>query len=271
MRSLLKSLVPPIFHVAYRALKASAEYGSWDDALSSCGRSTYESETIVNAVVAKNFAYQRALNNLDSSSFSSNSPLVALGLCRSEQCLRVLDFGGGGGSHYSILEKAVRDNSQIYWYVVETPQMTDHARRLERGRLRFLSSTDAAKQALGTIDLIFTSSALQYCEDPISTLKSLTDIGARFIYITRTPLAETDTPIYSTQSSWLSENGPGRLPENFADTRVTYPIVYAPRSSFERTLSEKYSIVLSINEGNVNAFRTRRRVIPTRGYFCALR
>ena len=58
--------------------------------------------------------------------------------------------------------------------------------------------------------------------------------------------------IDGVQVSKLSSNGPGGLPENFEDSVLSYPIKIIPKAEIMRLIEKRYSIRMTINEGQTN-------------------
>jgi putative methyltransferase (TIGR04325 family) len=117
----------------------------------------------------------------------------------------VLDFGGGCGIHYKQAQLP-----DVRWAVVDTAMMVARASEIATDKLRFFSDISAAADWLGDIDVMHSNSALQYAPDPEQTLRQLCGLRARRMLWYRTLLAERATES-EVQSSFLSDNGPGRI------------------------------------------------------------
>lgn len=148
--------------------------------------------------------------------------------------------------------------------------MVREAQLLANKHLKFFDNLTHAANALETIDLLFTSSALQYCPKPLDYLRKLVDIDAKYLFITRTPFNDVDQEIIEVQQSYLSQNGPGPLPLGFNDQLINYPITYVSRQSVENILQEKYVILFKTRERD-EVFSTQHCTINTDGYFCVRR
>jgi putative methyltransferase (TIGR04325 family) len=178
------------------------------------------------------------------------------------------DFGGGGGYHYTIASKALgNDSVNLKWHIVETTEMVKEAQRISTDYLKFYDGIAEAAKDFETIDLVFTSSALQYCPNPVIILEKLIALDAKYLFLTRTPFVESTRNIISTQTSNLSANGPGPLPKGFNDKKVTYPITYVSRKTIENILTKKYEIRFITDEGE-SIFGLRKEKISINGYFC---
>ena len=117
----------------------------------------------------------------------------------------VLDFGGGCGIHYKLARLP-----GVRWAVVDTATMAARASEIATDKLRFFSDISAAADWLGDIDVMHSNSALQYTPDPERTLHELCGVRARRMLWYRTVLSEHAT-VSEVQSSFLGDNGPGRI------------------------------------------------------------
>jgi putative methyltransferase (TIGR04325 family) len=269
MKAFIKQLIPPIILKVLKQLitTSSPTYDSYEEAFFACGDDSYENIDLVKVIVAKNLAYRQSLHNDTVFDLATLRTLIALGLSKHNDVLRVVDFGGGGGYHFTVASKAFGDETKLNWNVVETTTMVKEAQIIAVDSLKFFDNTTEAVKDLGDVDLVLTSSALQYCSNPIAFLKQLIDINAKYIYITRTPFCNTSRAIITTQESKLSANGPGPLPNKYKDRTIKYPITYASRQSVEKILSEKYEIRFKTQEGE-SVFKVPNAMISMDGYFC---
>jgi hypothetical protein len=139
----------------------------------------------------------------------------------------VLDFGGGAGQHYKEVQ---RQSPDVRWAVVETPAMVARASELATDRLRFFTSLDSAAEWLGRLDLIYSNGALQYTQDPVSTLRAICALHAHTILWDRMMLSDRGVD-REVQESYLNENGPrGAAVEG--EKIVRYVVTRIPRSDF---------------------------------------
>lgn len=268
MKSLLKQLLPPLLlKVLKRSHTHLRAYKTYEDAIAACQKDAYQSNDLVKVVVDKNLAYKDKVEQEAIFDLGTLRTLIGLGLSKTSDSLNVIDFGGGGGYHYTIASNAFGNSTQLKWNVVETTAMASEAQRIANLNLKFFDNIAEASKDLESIDLIFTSGALQYCPSPLTFLKQLADINAKYIYITRTAFTDAEEDIFSTQVSHLSSNGPGPLPIGYVDKLMTYPITYVSQSKAEAILKEKYHIQFKIIEDKA-AYIVGNKEIDMFGYFC---
>jgi putative methyltransferase (TIGR04325 family) len=269
MRDFIKQLVPPL--ILKRLKRATPIFASYDAAQRACQSGAYENESIVKVVVEKNRIFRQTIHASPTFNLGDLRTLIALGLVNAQGTLKVLDFGGGAGAYHYAIAKAVLGNRRnLKWNVVETPAMVKEGQLIGDVDLKFFDNINDAKNDLGAVDLILSSGALQYCQNPLRFLKELTEVGAENIFVTRIPLSESDKSVISIQVSKLSENGPGPLPAGVDDRNVSYPITFSSRHAVEKVLRERYEIVFSINEDK-DTFRAGKDKIDLYGYFCKLK
>ena len=140
----------------------------------------------------------------------------------------VLDFGGGAGLHYKL---ACLQNPHIRWAVVETQAMVRRARVLATDRLGFFSDIDVAADWLNDVELMHSNGAIQYVPNPIEVVRSLCAVRSRAIVWRRVPTNDGAAEEREMQTSFLSDNGPGSLP-NASDKVVRYERRRIPSQAF---------------------------------------
>jgi putative methyltransferase (TIGR04325 family) len=262
----------PLFSLVRRSLKRepSAEpriFESYLQALGSLRHSGYQLQAIVDVVIAKTIVARDKMLDTQSVGLETLRPLIALGAMTAGPTIRVVDFGGGAGHHYFLARTALGAGVDLRWSVVETPAMVASARsQLTDRSLSFFSSTREAAEHLGQVDLVFSSSALQYTPDPLLSLREILAVRAEHVFITRTALSTLSETISMVQTSRLANNGPGPLPDGFSDRQVQYPVTFLPKALFQSTLQEAYAIRFEIEEEQA-VFRLRGRNISHHGFF----
>jgi putative methyltransferase (TIGR04325 family) len=265
MKDFVKLLIPPLLPKILK--RRPPIFRSYNDASVACQNAGYEGTELIRVVVEKNAIFKQKIQSNPVLDLGDLRTLVGVGLASAQDSLRVLDFGGGCGYHYVLARAAFGNSKNLRWNVVETSAMVKAAQHLADAGLQFFDHIDDAKNNLGQVDLVLTSGALQYCPDPLEFLKTLTQVGAKYIFITRTPLHDSEDNIISIQVSRLWENGPGPLPSGFEDKNVSYPITFASRREVEKILAETYEIRFSIKEEK-GTFRAGKQSYDMYGYFC---
>src|SRR5262245_53127143 len=203
MKEIFKPLIPLIFLSAVNALRKSRStdpvFLSYEQAKDSCGADGYLAKDVVDVVVKKNEIYRQRVSSSRTMGWESVRTIVGVGAIDPQPtALRVLDFGGGGGLHFSIVRAVFGAEKDIKWNVVETEAMASAANpRLASGGLKFLSDIDDGVADLGEVDLVFTSGALQYTPDPLAFLEKLIAVKARHLFVTRTAFNDEDETIVS--------------------------------------------------------------------------
>ena len=147
--------------------------------------------------------------------------------------MRVLDFGGACGFHHRVAGVAA-PHIKTKWAVVETPAMAKRATELATDSIRFFHRISDAVSWLGGVDLMYSSGTLQCVAEPESTLRDLCSVGATVLIWTRLALSTGDR-VKVTQTSMLSENGPGPMPAGFVDRPVNFSRIEIPVSDFLET------------------------------------
>jgi hypothetical protein len=108
--------------------------------------------------------------------------------------------------------------------------MIGRAAELATDRLMFFDDINRAAEWLGSIDLMHSNGAIQYVEDPISTVKALCETRPAKMVWYRVPISERATKV-EVQTSLLSNNGPGELTTG-DDKLVRYARHWIPEESF---------------------------------------
>ena len=250
---------------------ANKLYSNYDEALQLCNGLGYSEQELTEVVVKKNIAYRKSITEKSYLYGDVNRSLLAISIALNSKSFRVLDFGGGGGYHYTLAKHVLGDNYDIKWNIVETDSMCLAAASIADKSLKYFNNINHAASDLGNIDLMFTSSALQYCSDPMEYLKNLLNVSAKYIYITRTPFFSGTNKIISIQSSKLSHNGPGDLPFDYEDREILYPISFIPLDEVIKTIQEKYIIRFKVMEDAATLFIGEMAVNSYYGLLCELK
>ena len=269
LKLFVKSLCPPFFlHLIKNLWTSYPLFSSYEDALTGCHTGYYREDlTKIVALKTQSLIKKNKLINEDIA-LSNLRYLFPFSLVESSaRQISVLDYGGACGYHYFVANTCLSSRFKFQWSVVETPSMVQNARPMGTDELSFFQSLQEVLDKNIEADLIFTSSALQYTVSPLSSLRDLTELGAKYIYITRTPFLDEGEQIITIQRSMLSHNGPGPLPRGIKDNIVQYPVTYVPRKAVEQIIGKSYRVIARIDEGN-EGFYFPGRSISVVGYMC---
>lgn len=173
--------------------------------------------------------------------------MSALG-CVGDRDVRVLDFGGGAGAHFWVARSLTDASAIRQWAVVETPNLASAAATSDE-RLSFHTTIEEAAERLGTVDLVFASGVIPYVPDPVATLASLAALGARVVFLTRTPLSPDAGDHVLVHTTALSTHGPGSVPVPERDRPVSCPVTLQPGSRLLAPLRSAYPVVREVTDG----------------------
>lgn len=134
--------------------------------------------------------------------------------------------------------------------------------------LKFFDDIESSLEKGEPLDLVMASSSLQYCNSPARALNDLVNLGAKYLFITRTPFSLTQKTLISTQRSMLSENGPGPMPAGFVDELIEYPITYIPKFEALQIIESKYRVRFSLLEESGSLYFDNLAVNNYYGFFC---
>lgn len=223
---ILKNFIPPVFSEFIQKNRRIVKYKSYEEALSHCTADAYQNEELCNMIADKTLAYRELLNK---EPFTVTPTSVYLGFALNyfvnayqHKTLTVLDFGGACGAHYFEMRKLIPGAIAIKWIVVETEQMVSSA--LDHGfgkeELSFTTNVESIKES---VDFVYSSSTLQYVPEPYTFLNKLIQVNARMILLNRMMFNGNNEDIITVQRSFLSSNGPGKLPQGYVDKLIMYP------------------------------------------------
>jgi putative methyltransferase (TIGR04325 family) len=225
----LKEFIPPIFNRwVKKALKLgdNKEYKSYSNAIEACTSDAYLNVELCSMIADKTLIHARNLNErpfvLNPTNVFLLSAINQYIIDFSIRDLTILDFGGACGAHYFDIRRFIPKDVSLKWYVVETEQMVKSAyeKEISNTELVFVSSLKDIKT---NINLIHSSCALHYVPDPYKIISELINVNAEWILFNRMMFNENDRDFVTVQKSFLSSNGPGKLPEGYNDRILSYP------------------------------------------------
>lgn len=231
-------------------------YKSYQEAALRCQKELYEQAPIVHLVTKRARQFRNKLSVNGTPCHIGNvgalcilDAINRLTTAHQSGPITVLDFGGGDGSYYWQVRKSLPDNILLRWCVVETPAMATAMKTFATDELCFASSIpESMQKAAGRIDIVFSSGAIQYTENPWKALADLFAVEATYIIFNRQSLSLEDFDIISIQRSLLSWHSEGPVPEGFKDRLIKYPHTSIRLSTFEKKLKEKYKILYTFPE-----------------------
>jgi putative methyltransferase (TIGR04325 family) len=231
--------------------------------------SSYDDSTIAEIVVQKSIIFRDKLfdkKSIQHSYLRSIIATVMAAISNNSNVINVLDFGGAGGIHYYIAKLAMGNSIQINWHIIETKAMVNAGRKIEDVQLKYFDSIESAQLEGHQYDLVFSSSALQYCPNQNEILEKLISLQAKHLFITRTPFSDNIISSSFIQYSKLSANGPGPLPLGYHDQIISYPVYFFNKQQFESKFKDKYALRFKIEE-ELNLFNVGSESVNYYGYF----
>lgn len=224
----------------------------------------YQNPDLVGSIVERNVIFRREVR-ASKIPAEALSTIAGVGMAiQGANSLCVVDFGGGGGNHHAIAQKAFPD-IQFNWTVIETREMVHLSKKkISEPGLTFI---DDIKKFHGSPDLIFSNSAIQYSENPLEVYEALRNLKPKFIFLTRTPFSINNEVIKYTQKSQLSSNGP-RVELDFPQEKidVTYEVTIIPKTQMLEILSQEYEVTCTFAEGKWDITRFGDSVV-NHGFF----
>lgn len=226
---IIKDFIPPILsRWVKRALKLedNKEYKNYSQAIEVCTSNAYQNVELCNMIADKTFIHAGKLKEkpfiLNPTNVFLLSAINQYINSFSKKDLTILDFGGACGAHYFEIKRFLPNDISLKWYVVETAQMVKSAkeRGLSNTELNFVSSIEEIKT---DTNFIHSSCALHYVPNPYEFTNMLINIKADRIFFNRMMFNENDRDFVTVQKSFLSSNGPGKLPKGYNDKIQSYP------------------------------------------------
>jgi putative methyltransferase (TIGR04325 family) len=238
----IMSFITPVI---MKILKKSVEYKNYNKAFNNCPNNGYENHELCQMIGDKTIIHREVLSQKPYSINATNAFLVSalyhycVKFSRNE--IIVLDFGGACGAHYFETKRFLQESVKIYWNVIETQEMVKSAKEhnLENNELRFFD--DFSKISV-PIDFVYSSGTLQYVPDAYEYLTKLMELKANVILFNRMMFNENDRDFVTIQTSRLSDNGPGKLPDGYVDKDIKYPHTTLSYKKFTEWLEKQYKL-----------------------------
>lgn len=230
----------------------------------------YEENELISLVIAKSVKFANQVLVKNSIPVTSLRTVLPFALGEFQQKITVLDYGGAGGQSF-VEAKYLFPETYFNWIVLETKGMVGAAKiaDLESNELKFTENfSDIEKQHL---DLVIANSSLQYTSDPIESMKKISKLRAKYIYIARMPLSENNENefVRINQISMLWDNGPQvDVYSNLnVNKKVQIPAVIVSKALFEQNLEKFYKIKTRIVDEK-QSFAGSGLKFNLFGYFC---
>lgn len=214
MKSILKSIIPPVFIFSYRKLFSqkqksemwSGNYASWQEAKANC--TGYDAANILekckNALLkVKNgeAAYERDSVLFDEIQYSwgllEGLRKVAI---ENDNSICVLDFGGSLGSTYYQNKESLSGLNKLEWCIVEQAHFVDCGKQnFENEQLKFYHTIEECLEKYKP-NVLLLSSVLQYLENPNQWIEKFNDLEIDYIIIDRTAFINAKNDILTIQN-----------------------------------------------------------------------
>jgi len=200
IKRVIKALLPPVIVHAIRPREA--RFSTWGEACAHAG--SYDADLV------NRFRSERhALNTVDDTILQT-SVLGLVVLALPQAPLTITDFGGATGDLGQAFLKAYPSSRYV---VVENPTMVG----LMRGKTPVQYTTTMPEYC----DVFFSSSTLQYLDDPMKILAEGLRSAKLAAILTRNSFSETET--FRVQQSPLFNNGVGPIPPGYQNVQISYP------------------------------------------------
>jgi len=222
---------------------------------------SYEDPRLIEVVKEKTLRYRESLVQkppVRTRQLVQN--LFVLSYVEPQRAINVLEIGGACGASYFETEVMLPGRIR-HWSIVETPAMAAAGESLPN--LSFHSDIHSATDKLESRDLAIAQGALQYAGDPLQTLAELCALELSYIYVTRTAVADTQKPIFTSQVTDIAAHGPGRLP-NAPNGTSSQPMTLVSFEALTSALPSTYEIIFNFEEGQERTVLLGNRMLNLR-------
>ena len=225
----VKDFVPPVlirFSRRVTGLSGNREYSSYYDAERQCTADAYQNTELCSMIAVKTVIHSK---NLVKRPFEINATNIFLASAvlqhlqrHSAKSINILDIGGACGAHYFETRRLIPETVSLNWFVVETDQMVRSAlaNKLDNDELHFLESLGEFK---GNAEFIHSSCTLHYVPDPYGLTDQILSKKPSTLLFNRMMFNQNNRDLITVQKSFLSDNGPGPLPDGFKNKIISYP------------------------------------------------
>ena len=246
LKRVVRRLAPPIVVEIYRRLRGSGiqfhgVYSSWGAAQ----RHTegYDADTVLQRVREAQSAVMKgeAVSERDGVLFHQAQypfPVIAILLraaTENQNRLTILDFGGAFGSTYYQCRDFLMQLKSLRWCIVEQPGFVACGRQQFQNEIIHFYSSVPECLAQEQPQVVLLSGVLQYLADPDQTLDELSQSGAKYIVIDRTPVAINGEQVVTIQT----------VPKTII--RSSYPVWLFNEPTLKRPLLERYEEIATFD------------------------
>lgn len=239
-------------------------YASFEEALKDSD--SYEDPDLIEIVKEKTKRYRASLANDASRIIESRQivqNLLVLSCVDQQHPIDVLELGGACGASYFEL-KQLLPNRIRHWSIVETAAMAEAGRNLnDDPGLSFHSDIVSAAEELESRNLAIAQGVLQYTADPLRVLETLFQLQFANVYVTRTAVAEVDSPVFTRQETDLANHGPGTLP-NAPSRKSSQPLTLVGADSLLAVVPSNYELVFKFVESDDRVLSIGERRVTVR-------
>ena len=174
----------------------SGNYESWQDAMKDC--TGYDDPSITEKVLSSILAtkdqsdrYERDTSIIEGTPDFAFSSLRWIKSFAKDNKINLVDFGGSLGSSFFQL-KPFLDDYSVSWNIVEQAHVAVVGKsKLENDQLKFFSNIQNIPNA-SSISTFFSSSAIQYLQDPYKVLHDLNLGRFNYLIFDRLSVLESD-------------------------------------------------------------------------------
>ena len=221
----------------------------------------YNDEELNLSIIKKTIKYKDLKINYENLDVNEVRCVNFANIIKAYNFSKILDFGGGAGYHYFLTKKYLY-KEKIDWNIIENEMMVNLCNiHSNEANLSFFTNLDKVKKK---IDIVFSSCAINYCDNPIEILKKLLDLPCDYYYFTRTPLSKNGSFVYQ-QFSRFSENGPINETSKI-DKGVKVKNNIISKVEFEEIINNNFNIIYSYEEQK-NSFKNKTNKASTYTYF----
>lgn len=244
--SLLKRILPGL----KKEIQTINTFKDYQSALAMC-KSGYDDEEIAQLVAQKTQIFRDMTiteplsRKQDIQNLFTFSKIINIS---PEIKLKVLEFGGGCGADFYLLNNDLASNIE-QWEIVETNTMVKYGHKINTSSKLSFHNLDVLTSSSKNHNVAFLQGVLQYLPDPERILIHILETGYEFIYLSRLPLLKNSKQsIITLQKTELSSHGPGYI-ENIPSRTKVVPLTYlSDNVLFSSLKKNNYTEILVFSE-----------------------